>query len=194
MLCRVAQYSGETATVDIGDNRDGGIADSAADNNDCQEPVQPIVRSACGSKEHAGRKREGDGCRCDQNSGAPLLEDPQRRGHFAVAEFAVEVSDASFAGDSVGETGSDYRARGGDCGVFVPQVAASCGENRDQDVGAGEGGQRGAIEDREKKKPQRAEVAEGCGQAPSARRWALEEEVQALKMVPAISCFIFSTA
>ncbi len=55
----------------------------------------------------------------------------------------------------------------------------SGGEDRDQDVRSGEGGERGTVEDREEEEPEDAEAAEGGGQGRLARRrCGLKEEVQ----------------
>src|ERR1035437_5157016 len=114
----------------------------------------------CKNGDDSERDREWQCGGSDQSSRAPLLKYRQKRRHSRVSEFTFQIGLSGLAGELEGNIGAYSRSDRGDGGVLVPRVQTLGNENGEEDVGATNSGDRRAIEDREKKEPECAQVAE----------------------------------
>src|SRR5579871_141088 len=145
MLHGMAQHAQERAAVMAGDVGDSKVSGGAAHADNRQESTFRKIGSARGRKKHAGRRWNRDQSRGGQRSRTPLLEKLQEPRHFALLEFLLEISLASFAGEPEGEKRSDQRSRGCRGGILIPQKVMRSGQDGRKDVRTSKGWDRGTI-------------------------------------------------
>jgi hypothetical protein len=161
MLSRVAKDADDMASVEMGNEADHGVTDGARSCDQRQELARGVLPGCSGGREeHSGREREGNGAGGDEGTGSPLLEIPEEFGKAVFAKFAIEEFASGVAGSAEGDVSADHRAGSCSSRELVPGMWPGGNEDDEQDIGAAEGRDWGAIENGKEEKSERAQVTE----------------------------------
>jgi len=164
MLQGMAKHAQEMSPIMAGDKGDPKVARRPTNCDDDQEASLGVISGASRCEKHARRRRHRNRCRRDQGPGGPMREYFQEFRQSAFLEFPVEIGRSGSACEPKRKSCAQHRSRSRRCRIFIPQRTVAGRQNRSDNVRPSECGQRGTVENRQKEKTGRAQMAKRCDQ------------------------------